>query len=275
MAMKNWKAGILSILFLVAVLSIVLHVHIVRDSSGATIYSRENEAYIFMGESHAGWRLPYIEYPFAIVGDYFGAVTERSDELSESVVLHITPASIDRQIYLPVNPNHSDPLFITPFDDGLYGMCPGLKLCKWTGTSFEPATSEQEQRIGGIDHLLRGDREDHPVNGWVIRSSGRPGDHFVARVGKEIVITMENHNKEASPYAWVTIEMLRAGQQSVQLYNVDGRKPRFVTKATYDRLFSTSSASLQAIGGAQALIYGIGWNFWSDRDGCLWLERRS
>jgi hypothetical protein len=243
--MKNKKAVALCGVFLVAVLSIVLHVYIVVDWSGATIYSRENEAYIFLGESHDGWRLPYIEYPISMLEEYFGAVTERSDSLSESTVLHITPTSVDRQIYLPADLNHTGPLFIVPYYDGLYGMCPGSKLCKWTGKSFEPATPEQEQKIGGVEQLVIRDREDHPVNGWIVHRSGRPGEKFVAQVDKDTVITMETHNKEASPYAWVTIEMLRAGQPSVQLYNVDARKPRFVSKATYDRIFSAASPPQQ------------------------------
>ncbi len=243
--MKNKKAVAVCGVFLVAVLGIVLHVYIVVDWSGATIYSRENEAYIFMGESHSGWRLPYIEFPFSFLGEYLGAVTEESDSLSESIVLHITPTSVDRQVYLPTGENHTGPIFIVPFDDGLYGICPGSKLCKWTGRSFEPATPEQEQKIGGVERLVIRDLEDHPVNGWIIHRSGRPGEKFVAQVDKEIVITMETHNKEASPYAWVTIELLRAGQPSVQLYNVDGRNPRFVTKATYDRIFSAAGSPQQ------------------------------
>jgi hypothetical protein len=243
--MKNKKAVTLYGLFLLAVLSIVLHAYIVEDWSGATVYSRENEAYIFMGESHSGWRLPYIEYPFSILGEYFGVPTEETDGLSESVVLHITPTSVDRQIYLPADANHTGPLLIIPFDDGLYGICPGSKLCKWTGKSFEPATPEQEQKIGGVEHLVLRDREDRPVNGWVIRSSGRLGNQFVARVGRDTEITMENHNRDASPYAWVTIDLSRVGQPSVRIYNVDGRKPRCVTKAAYDRLFSIGSAPQQ------------------------------
>jgi len=38
----------------------VLQMHLVRDWSGATVYSRENEAYIFMGDSHTGYHFPYV-----------------------------------------------------------------------------------------------------------------------------------------------------------------------------------------------------------------------
>jgi len=218
--------------------------HLVWDWSGATIYSRENEAYIFMGESHTGYHFPYIAYPFVIGLQYFGAVTEQSDAHSAALVLHITPTSIDRQSF---GPNDISASFVTPFDDGLYGLCPGGKLCKWTGTSFEPATPEQEQKVGGIEHLARGGTRNQPVNGWVIHQTWKHGEKFIVQVGKDIEIVLQNHNKEASVHNWVAIDLLRPGQPPEHLYNVDGRKPRHVTKATYDRIFSTDGAGEQAM----------------------------
>jgi hypothetical protein len=193
-----------------------------------------------MGESHTGYHFPYIGYPFMIGLQYFGAVTEPSNEHSAALVLHITPTSIDRQ-----RTNRHSPLFITPYDDGLYGSCPGARLCKWTGKSFEPATPEQEQKVGGEKGLI-GNIAKQQVNGWIIREAGDPGEKFIVQVGKDIEIAGQNHNKEASVYNWVTIDLFRSGQPPEHLYNVDGRKPRLVTKATYDGIFSTDSAGDQA-----------------------------
>lgn len=228
------------------VLGIFLQMHLVVDWSGATVYSRENEAYILMGESHTGYHFPYIAYPFLMALQSFGAATSPSDEHAAALVLHITPTSLDQQIWVPTDLNHSSPLFVTPFEDGLYGMCPGGTLCKWTGKSFEPATPEQLQRIGGTDRLIRGGFGNQPMNGWVVHQSGRPGEKFTAQVGKDIEVTIQNHNKEASTYNWVTIDLFRPGQPPEHLYNVDGRKPRLVTKATYDHIFSTGGAREQA-----------------------------
>src|SRR5882724_10568301 len=141
------------LLIVSVVLGAFLQMHLVRDWSGATVYSRENEAYIFMGDSHTGYHFPYVAYPFLILREFFHVSTEANDEHSAALVLHITPTSIDRQIYVPVDLNHSGPLFITPFEDGLYGMCPGETLCKWTGKNYEPATTEQQLKVGGIEHL--------------------------------------------------------------------------------------------------------------------------
>src|SRR6266403_6327745 len=236
--MRNKRPAMLIALFLaVLVLSLSLQMHLVRDWSGATVYSRENEAYIFMGDSHTGYHFPSVAYPFLILGESLHVGTTANDEYSATLVFHITPTSIDRQIYVPGDPNHSGPHFITPFEDGLYGMCPGGTLCKWTGKSYESATPEQELRVGGIEHLVRGDTGNQPVNGWVIHRTFRPGEQFRAQVGKDIVIVVQNHNKEGSVYQWVTVDLLRAGQPPEHLYSVDGRKPRLVSKATYDRIF--------------------------------------
>jgi hypothetical protein len=234
------------VLLVALVLSTFLRMHLVQDWSDATVYSRENEAYIFMGDSHTGYHFPYVAYPFLIFRGLLHVGTEANDQHSAMWVLHITPTSIERQIYVPVNLNHSNPAFMTPFEDGIYGMCPGGTLCKWTDNSFEPATTEQQQKVGGIEHLVRGDTGDQPVNGWVISRTGRPGEEFEAQVGKDITIAVQNHNKEASPYNWVTIDLLRPRQPPEHLYNVDGRKPRLVTKFTYDSIFSTEGAREQA-----------------------------
>jgi hypothetical protein len=245
--MRNKKAAILFALFLVVVaLSFSFQMHLVRDWSDATVYSRENEAYIYMGESHTGYHFPYVTYPFLIFREYFYLGTEANDQRSAALILHVTPTSIDRQIYVPVDLNHSGPFFITPFEDGLYGMCPGGTLCKWTGKSYEPATAEQQQKFGGIEHLVRGNTGNQPVNGWVIHRSYQPGEQFKVQVGKGIVIVVQNHNKEGSVYKWVTVDLLRDGQPPEHLYNVDGRKPRLVSKATYDHIFPTEGARAQA-----------------------------
>ena len=245
--MRNKRATISFALFVVViVLNLYFQMHLVRDWSGATVYSRENEAYIFMGDSHAGYHFPYVAYPFLIFREYLHVGTQADDEHSAELVFHVTPTSIDRQVYVPVDLNHSGPHFITPFEDGLYGMCPGGTLCKWTGKSYESATPEQELRVGGIEHLVRGDTGNQPVNGWVIHRTFRPGEQFRAQVGKDIVIVVQNHNKEGSVYQWVTIDLLRADKPPEHLYNVDGRSPRRVTKATYDRLFPPEGARAQA-----------------------------
>jgi hypothetical protein len=81
------------------------------------------------------------------------------------------------------------------------------------------------------------------VNGWVIGHSERSGEQFKVQVGKGIVIFMQNHNKEDSIYKWVSVDLLRSGQPPERLYNVNGRNPRLVTKATYNRIFSTAQLS--------------------------------
>ena len=120
--MRNKRTAILLASFVVViVLSLYFQMHLVRDWSGATVYSRENEAYIFMSDSHTGYHFPYVAYPFLILQGLLHVGNEANDEHSAALVLHITPSSIDRQVYIPAGESHSSPGFITPFEDGLYG----------------------------------------------------------------------------------------------------------------------------------------------------------
>jgi hypothetical protein len=196
-----------------------------------------------MADSHSGYHFPYIAFPFIAFCEFFGVVKGRNDHHSAALVIHVTPNSIEREIFVPTDLNQASPLFITPFDDGLYGLCEGVTLCKWTGKSFEAPTTEQQHKVGGIEHLARGDTRNQSVNGWVIGHSERPGEQFKVQVGKDIVIFMQNHNKEDSVYKWVSVDLLRSGQPAEHLYNVNARNSRLVTKATYNRIFYTAQLS--------------------------------
>ncbi len=95
--MRNKRAGILFAFFVVViVLSLYFQMHLVRDWSGATVYSRENEAYIFTGDSHTGYHFPYVAYPFLILQGFLHVGNEANDQHSAALILHITPSSIDR-----------------------------------------------------------------------------------------------------------------------------------------------------------------------------------
>jgi len=97
--MRNKRAGILFVFFVVViVLSLYFQMHLVRDWSGATVYSRENEAYIFTGDSHTGYHFPYVAYPFLILQGFLHVGNEANDQHSAALILHITPSSIDRFI---------------------------------------------------------------------------------------------------------------------------------------------------------------------------------
>lgn len=222
-------------------------IHFIRDGSGATCYSRENEAYLLLSASHTGHHFRASTFPFRFaLGYFFGGYVaaglfERDDQQSSLIVLHITPASLEREID-PLNERDQDASFITPFTDGLYGMCPGSVLCKWTGKRFEPATPEQIKRVGGLENLVRGSTENQPVNGWLITKTYAVGRHDIP-IAKDITVIMQNHGQTGATFDWITVDIARTGRPVERVYDVDGRKPKFVSKVTYDKIFAAQQAA--------------------------------
>jgi hypothetical protein len=222
-------------------------VYLIRDGSYAACYSRENEAYLFLAGSHTGFRFRAITYPFRLgLGYLFGGyvaagLSERNDEQPSLIVLHITPASLEQEVD-ELNEKDQDASFITPFSDGLYGMCPGSVLCKWTGKRFEPATTEQLKSVGGSENLVRGSTENQPVNGWLITKTYAVGQHEIP-IGKDITVIMENHGQTGGIYNWITVDILRTGRPIERVYDVDDRKLKLVSKATYDEIFAAQHAA--------------------------------
>lgn len=240
MQKKTKKVIVLIILAIALAASAFLKIYILADSSGATVYWKGDEAYLFLGVGHDGYRLSYLEYPFVVIGEHFYVVPSPLNRCASSLVIHITPAAVERHS-MGCEEVWSGPLNMTPFDDGFYAMCPGVILCKMTvNGGFRPATEEEQRRIGSPDRLVHflQDTINGMVNGWHVRSSRRsPGDHFEAEIGKNLVISVRNHATDVRAYPSVSVELLRPGQAPEGLYNVNGT-PRRVSKSEYDRAFN-------------------------------------
>ena len=199
------------------------------------MYSKADEAYLFLGASHTGYHYSCLEYGLVVIGELLHVVPSPDDERSSAILIRITPFSVERyQLGFEKDPVGS-PAFLTPFDDGLYGMCRGGVLCKWTGNRFEFATEEEQRRLDGVKRLVRGDMDNQTVNGWLVRSAGRsPRDRFEVQVGNHRVISVQTHI--SGPNAWVSVDLQLPGQAAQSLYNVNGT-PRRVSKTEYSRIF--------------------------------------
>src|ERR1700722_11652722 len=235
------KAKMSSVIVLLAVglvASMVLNMYYIADGSGATVFSRGDETYLFLGNGHTGYHFAYLAYPLVVLREYFNAPLSPADELRCSLVIHITPTVTERHL----NCGDSSPAhyvgFLTPFDDSFYALCQGAILCRWTENGFVPATDEEGRRIGGTSGLVKGDMNNQTVNGWKVHRSGLPGAHFEVTIGRDIVLSVRNHatNVREWQYPWVTVDLLRPGQNQQSLYDVNGR-PRRATKQENDQTF--------------------------------------
>src|SRR5260370_12200110 len=231
---KTKKVIALVVLTIALAASVSLKVYFLRDHSGGTLFWRGEEAYLFLGAGHTGYRFSYLKYPFVALGEYFYVVCFPEHKFRSSLVIHVTSSAVERHVI--DDTEATGPGFMTPFEDGFYAMCPGSIFCKWTSNGFKPATKEEEQSHGGVDGLVRGSMDNQIVNGWHVRYTGSPSAHFEAEIGKNLVISVRNHIGNESVYQSVSIVLLRPGQAPESLYNVDGTTRR-VSKSEYERAF--------------------------------------
>jgi hypothetical protein len=225
----------LSVLAVALAASSFFKVYYMRDGSGGTLFWRGEEAYLFLGAGHTGYGFSCLKYPFVVLGEYFYVVSSPERQFGSSLVIHVTPSVVERHIIDDTEATGSH--FLTPFEDGFYAMCPGAIFCKWTSNGFKPATKEEERSHGGVDGLVRGSMDNQIVNGWHVRYTGSPSAHFEVEIGKNLVISVQNHIGNESVYQWVSVDLLRHGQAPESLYNVDGTTRR-VSKSEYDRTFN-------------------------------------
>jgi hypothetical protein len=112
-------------------------------------------------------------------------------------------------------------------------------LCKWSGTSFQPATDEERKRIGGTDGLNR-DPKKTTINGWRVRRFPySPGEHFEIQLGQDLTIAAKNHIDDGGGSPNITVDLLRSGHATESLYNIDGAARR-VTESEYRRIFGNT-----------------------------------
>jgi hypothetical protein len=235
---KKNKVIVLGVLAAALAASAFLKVYFLTSYPGAMLFWRGDEAYLFLAAGHIGYRFSYLEYPLERILEFFYVMPSPEHRRGSMIVIHVTPSVVERHIDDDSDDIATGPNFMTPFEDGFYAMCEGAVLCKWTGNGFEPATEEERRRLDGVNRLVRGSMDNQIVNGWHVRQSFRsPGDHFEVEVGKNLVISVQNHATDVRAYPWVSVDLLRPGKAPENLYNVDGT-PRRVSKSEYNSVFS-------------------------------------
>lgn len=236
-----YRKKIKSIIVLVALAASLtlagsLHVYYLTDFNGGTLFWKGEEAYLFLGTGHLGYRISYLKYPFVVIGQYFYVPAYTDDVSDSSVVIRITPSTVERHaVDYGYGWDIHVPAFLTPFDDGIYAMCQGAILCKWTGNAFEPATEEERHRLDGINRLIRADMNNQAVNGWHVRTTGTigPGGHLEIPLGEGGTISVDNLGTNRPLEQWIVIKLLRPNQPPETLYDVNGNQRR-VGKKEYE-----------------------------------------
>jgi hypothetical protein len=200
------------------------------------LFWKGDEANLFLGASKTDYHFSSIEYPIVILGEYFHVVPPPEDERASVIVMRVTPSTIERYVVDVGEGTLGSPAYLTPIDDVFYGMCQRGVLCKWTGNRFVSATDEEQRRLDGVNLLIRGETNNHIVNGWNEHFAPRlPGDQFEFPIGN-VQISVKNRATNVRAYPNVSIDLLRPDQAPENIYTVD-ETPRRVSKSGYQRAF--------------------------------------
>lgn len=214
-----------------------MHAYFVTDDCGVMLFAKGERAFLVLGTGHTGTHLSYLEYPIAVVKEFFGGVYMAKDRRVSTTVIRVMPSEVQLYVIDFGKETANAPVFFTPFDDGIYAMCPGVDLCKWEGNSFRPATDDEQRQHGGIDGLFRDDINNQTVNGWSARSlRNSPGDQFSVELGMKLRIVAKNIATSDRKPSKMFVEVLRSGQTPEDLYSTDG-SPRRVSRSEYERFF--------------------------------------
>jgi hypothetical protein len=211
--------------------------YFVRAASGGTLFSKGDETYLFMGGGGRGYHCKLFTYPWIMLREFLGAPSFPNEGKDAILVIRVTPSIVERKEVSFGWEIANVPTFLTPFDDGFYAQCPGVVLCKWTGTSFETATEEEQRTHDGTNRLFKGYTDEDTVNGWIVRRMGSSlGDDFRIQVGNSFVVSAKNNSANPLKYNHVTVDLIRPGQVPERLYDVDGAV-RSVSRIEYEKLF--------------------------------------
>jgi hypothetical protein len=239
---KKTNAVISTLVVLLAVIlaASVLKVYLLREDSGGDVLWNANEAYLFIGVAYRGGHMSYLGYPWMILRESVGGVTGFNNESRSVTVIHITPSGLEKHVIeVAAAPPGSWPGEYTPFEGQIYANYPEIGgLSRWAGDHFEPATAEEQQRLGGISRLSAVDFTN--VDGWSKHGIGEGPQGLFARsttdVGGRFTISEKGEPVGHTGYATVSIYQQRPGAPPERIWYLDGH-PRRVSRAEYESVF--------------------------------------
>jgi hypothetical protein len=230
-----------------------LRIYFIREDSGGDVLWSANDAYVFIGVSRRGFRVSYLEYPWAILRGYLHSVRLPDDDLGSLIVIRVTPSATERHVVdLKDRAPGSGPGLYTPFEGRIYANYPALGgLCRWSDDHFERATEDESRRlvssnfpdVKGWSNRIFGLTAwplDN-VNGWSKRGIGSGPENFAritVDVGGRFTLSEKSDAVDSTGYASVSIYLQRPGQAPERIWYLDGH-PRRISRVEYDRMFGS------------------------------------
>ena len=242
---RSKKRILVTILVAVALIAAIFKIYAVSESSGGFAIWNGAEAYFFIQVDRRGDSSSYLLFPWILFKEYviggFAAAVIPSDTREFLVVLHVTPAGVERRVVKLADRANggagSDPEKYTPIEGSVYAMYPGLYLCRWTGDHFQNVTQEEQERLGGINRLTVEDF-NNDANGWSRRVfvAGQAERAFKIEVGNQFSLAVDCGDVGSTKNGAVSIDLQRQGKASERIAVFETREGN-VGRAEYRHAF--------------------------------------
>lgn len=212
-----------------------LKLYFIHDDDGDDLVWNSNEAYLFMGVARRGYRISYMEYPWATLKGLLSGVRLPDDERTSVTVVHITASGVEHHVVeMPDEPPANTPNFYTPVRGYIYANYRG-SLYKWTGNKFQTATAEEQRQLDGTNRL----DETNMDKGWSKRGFGEASTdyQFVVDVGQTFKLEVTNKLLGRGWRGALSVDVVRPGQNPERIWYLDGHSRR-VGRAEYEASFA-------------------------------------
>ncbi|MGB6875249.1 MAG: hypothetical protein WBD87_04370 [Candidatus Acidiferrales bacterium] len=248
---KKTKHKVLIGFAIVLALSAFFRIHFVQTLSGGELFWDSEDAYAFIGLTDYGWRPSCLGFAGQVLKAMFPfGVTATDETHSSTLVLHVTPDSVQR--YFLDNFSPSRP---TPFHGVLYLGYTDGRLMKWSGSHVDPAgPAEAEKLHEYMISLPKGPPVgpyDH-VEGWSMRFvTGnfiyKTVNHRTISLEKDFTLTIEiagrdltfvMNSGEGDPgHGEAYIDVVRTSQPPTRIWHLD-QQFHYISRAEYNRIFA-------------------------------------
>ena len=222
--------GAITVVLAVIIFGSIVKLHFILDEGGGGyVLWKKDEAYLLMYDRPIGYRISILGYLLMPIREYFYAPAIPVDDKWALAVVRITPAETERYSQQSTVEIRN----FTPIESEIYAHCPG-GLCKWTGSEFHLISGQEEQEIGGEDHLSK--REFANVSGW--SKLGIKGTSVGDDPGQyELSINLDTRTtlqvRGGNP---VSVDLLRPGRSPERVWYHEQRTRR-VSSNEYEQVF--------------------------------------
>ncbi len=198
---------------------------------GGELLWKNDEAYFFLYDSSIGYHFSVAGLLAEPINEYFYAPTPPDDVANLLSVLRVGPSGVEHWVQEPDIPITD----FTPIGGSIYANGPG-GIVKWTGSRFEAISNEEEQRMGGREHLISDWSEFTSDNGWsrrLIRTVGPEDTPIHGQFSIDLNNRLEIIAIEGNP---TSVTLRRSNQPDQELWYY-GRETVIASKAKYGLVF--------------------------------------